>query len=98
MNDHPTALHGKLRGIQLGPKMQALDERERIFAYAYAVGIAGSVPEAAKLAGYSDRKVSATGKRSNSLNSKAYQVLHRPRVQAAIREVSDVAFDALRPL
>jgi len=30
MNDQPIALHGKLRGIPLGPKMMAYNEQEKL--------------------------------------------------------------------
>jgi hypothetical protein len=92
------ALHGKLRGIPLGPKMLACSEQERVFAYAFATGIAGTAADAARLAGYSDPQVSRTGKPSNSLRSKAHQILHRPRVIEAVEEICRTEFRALVPL
>jgi hypothetical protein len=92
------ALTGKLKGIPLGPKMAACSEQERVFAYAFATGIAGSAAEAARLAGYSDPQVSRTGKKSNSLRSKAHQILHRPRVIEAVEEVCRTEFRGLVPL
>jgi hypothetical protein len=93
-------LHGKLKGITLGPKMLACDERERIFAFALGSGIAPSATQAAELAGYcpDNQGKSRTGLRSNSLASKAHQVLHRPRVVEAIEEVCRTQFRNLVPL
>jgi phage terminase small subunit len=99
MTDQPIALHGKLAGIPLGPKLQACNERERIFAFAYATGIASSAGEAARLAGYSEGPaLSKTGKRSNSLNSRGHQLVHKPRVLEAIEEVCRTEFRNLVPL
>jgi hypothetical protein len=91
-------LHGKLKGFTLGPAMQACDEMERLFAFAYATGIAPNAKEAAKLAGYSNPEWSRTGKRSNSLASSAARILHRPRVVEAIEEVCRSEFRTLVPL
>jgi len=96
--DLPVALTGKLKGIPLGPKMQALNERQRVFAFAYATGIASSAREAAELAGYSNPELSATGLKSNSLNSRAHQLLHEPRITAAIEEICANEFRNLIPL
>ena len=98
MTDEPIALHGKLASIPLGPKMQACNERERVFAFAYATGIASSAAEAARLAGCSEPVLSRTGKRSNSLRSRASQILHKPRVMEAIEEVCRAEFRGLVPL
>jgi hypothetical protein len=98
MNREAVELHGKLKGFALGPKMQACSERERIFAFAYATGIARTAKDAAGLAGYSDRKVSRTGLRSNVLASMGAQILHRPRVIEAIEEVCRSEFRTLVPL
>jgi phage terminase small subunit len=97
MNEQ-VALTGKLRGIPLGPKMLACSEQERVFVYAFATGIAGTAADAARLAGYSDPQVSKTGLRSNSLRSKASQILHRPKVIDAIEEVCRTEFRGLVPL
>jgi hypothetical protein len=98
MTDQPIELHGKLRGVPLGPKLQACDERERIFAYVFATGIAGNAADAARLAGYSDPQISRTGKKSNSLRSRAHQILHRPRVIEAVEEICRAEFRTLVPL
>jgi phage terminase small subunit len=92
------ALHGRLKGIRLGPAMQALNEKQRVFAFAYATGIASSAGEAARLAGYSDPEFSKTGLPSNSLNSQAHSLLHKPRVVEAIEEVARAEFRNLIPL
>src|SRR5262249_811059 len=95
----PIALHGKLRGIPLGPKMLACNERERVFAFAYATGIASSAGEAAKLAGYSEGPaLSKSGRKSNSLNSRGHQLVHKPRVMEAVEEVCRTEFRGLVPL
>jgi phage terminase small subunit len=82
-----------LRGLEIGPKLAACSEKERVFAYAYATGIAETAAAAARLAGYSD-----PGPHSNSLRSKAHQVLHRSHVIAAIEEVCRTEFRGLIPL
>jgi phage terminase small subunit len=82
-----------LKGLEIGPKLAACSEKERIFAYAYATGIAETAAAAARLAGYSD-----PGPHSNSLRSKAHQVLHRSHVIAAIEEVCRTEFRGLIPL
>jgi phage terminase small subunit len=98
MNEQ-TALHGKLAGIPLGPKMQACNERERIFAFAYATGIASSAGEAALLAGYgAGPALTKSGRKSNSLNSRGHQLVHKPRVLEAIEEVCRTEFRNLVPL
>jgi hypothetical protein len=91
-------LTGKLRGIPLGPKMLACSESERVFVYAFATGIAATAADAARLAGYSDPQISKSGKPSNSLRSKAHQILHRQRVIEAVEEVCRTEFRALVPL
>jgi hypothetical protein len=96
--DLPIALTGKLKGLPLGPKLAACNERERIFVYAYATGLAPSAKQAALMAGFPNPELSATGKPSNSLNAHAHQILHRPRVQAAIAEVCQAEFKNLIPL
>jgi phage terminase small subunit len=96
--DGQIALYGKLRGIPLGPKMQACNEQQRIFAFAYATGIAPTAAEAARLAGYSDPERSKSGRQSNSLRSRASQVLHNPKVMEAIEEVCRTEFRGLVPL
>jgi hypothetical protein len=99
MTDAHLEVRGQLAGLTLGPKMMALDERERIFAFALGSGIASNAAEAARLAKYTnDPKVSRTGKRSNSLVSQAHKVLHRPRVIEAIEEVCRHQFRNLVPL
>jgi phage terminase small subunit len=82
-----------LKGLEIGPKLAACSEKERVFAYAYATGIAETAAAAARLAGYSD-----PGPHSNSLRSKAHQVLHRSHVIAAIEEVCRTEFRGLIPL
>jgi hypothetical protein len=99
MDDAPIALHGRLKGIPLGPKMLACNERERVFAFAYATGIAASAGEAARLAGYSEGPaVARNGRKSNSLNSRGHQLVHKPRVMEAIEEVCRTEFRGLVPL
>jgi hypothetical protein len=80
-----------LFGIELGPKMQACDPRERIFAF--AVGVMGmSNAEAARRAGYPD-----PGPHSNSANAHGHRISHRERVIKAIEEVSRSRFRNLVP-
>lgn len=82
-----------LKGIELGPKMQACSEKERIFAFAVATGIAESVPDAARLAGYSD-----PGRHSSAIRVAAHELMHRARVVEAIEEVCRTQFRNLVPL
>jgi phage terminase small subunit len=81
-----------LQGIELGPKLQACSERERIFAFAVATGIAETATEAARLAGYSDTAA------SRGIRVTAHHLLHRPRVVEAIEEVCRTQFRNLVPL
>jgi phage terminase small subunit len=80
-----------LKGLAIGPKMQACSEQERIFAYALATGIATTATEAARRAGYVDNK-------NGSIKVTAHHVLHRPRVIEAIEEVCRTEFRGLIPL
>jgi phage terminase small subunit len=80
-----------LKGISLGPKMQACSEQERIFAYALATGIASTATDAARRAGYVDNN-------NGSIKVTAHHVLHRPRVIEAIEEVCRTEFRGLIPL
>ncbi len=81
-----------LKGLEIGPKLAACNDRERIFAYAYATGIAETAAAAARLAGYSD-----PGPHSNSLRSRAHQTLHKPHVMEAIEEIARKEFRAMIP-
>lgn len=80
-----------LKGIEIGPKLQACSERERVFVYAYATGIAESASAAARLAGFPDPA------NSNSLHSNAHRTLHKPHVMEAIEEVCRKEFRGLIP-
>lgn len=80
-------LHGKLAGIEIGPKLAACSERERVFAFALGSGIAPTAAEAARLAGYAD----------SPARQSAYQIVHKQRVVEAIEEVARTQFRNLLP-
>lgn len=80
-----------LRGIELGPKLQACSEKERIFAFAVATGIAKSAADAARRAGYADNGKTGIGVR-------AHDLMHRQRVIEAIEEVCRTQFRGLVPI
>jgi len=74
--------------IELGPKMQALPERERLFVWHYLTNEGPpNGAQAARDAGYSDA--------SEGAKVRAHQLLHRERVLAAIEEVGKKAFRGL---
>jgi hypothetical protein len=79
-------LRGKLAGIELGPKMQACNERERVFAFLLGSGIAESAAAAAEEAGY-----------GRPYNQSAWQARQKERVTAAIEEVARTQFRNLVP-
>jgi len=80
-----------LQGIELGPKMQACSERERVFAFALGSGICETATEAAKRAGWVDNG-------NGSITVTAHRVLHRQRVIEAVEEVCRTQFRNLVPL
>ena len=77
-------------GIDLGPKMQACSERERLFVWHYLTDADGNGAEAARRAGYSD---AAEGAKVT-----AHKLLHRDRVISALEEMGRRNFRALLPL
>ena len=88
MNAEPNIeLRGKLAGIEIGLKLAACSERERVFAFALGSGIARTAAEAAVLAGYSDKRPGQS----------AYQIAHKDRVVAAVEQVARTQFRNLVP-
>lgn len=83
-----------LTGVELGPKMQACSERERLFVLHYLMLCAengkGDATEAARLAGYSD-----PGKDSSTIRVRAHALMHRDRVKEAMLEVGRKEFIGL---
>lgn len=74
--------------IELGPKMQALPERERKFVWFYLTNDgAPNGAQAARDAGYSDS--------SEGAKVRAHALLHRERVILALEEVGRKAFRGL---
>lgn len=74
--------------IELGPRMQALPERERKFVWYYLTNEgAPNGAQAARDAGYSDA--------SEGAKVRAHQLLHRERVILALEEVGRKAFRGL---
>lgn len=79
----------ELTDIELGPKMLACSERERLFVWHYLTGD-GNGAEAARQAGYSDV--------SEAAKVRASQLLHRDRVVAALEEMGKRHFRAQLPI
>lgn len=83
-----------LTGIELGPKMLACMERERLFVLHYLAICAedgkGDASEAARRAGYSD-----PGKHSGSIRVQGHSLMHRERVREAMHEVAKTEFVGL---
>jgi hypothetical protein len=76
--------------MELGPKMQACDERERKFVWFYIINGDGNASQAARDAGYAD-----AGPDSASIRVRAHSLLHRDRVLAALEEVGRKSFRGL---
>jgi phage terminase small subunit len=74
--------------LELGPKMQVCNERERLFVWHYVTGEDGDATAAARLAGYTDNDTGA-------IRVRAHALMHRDRVLAAIEEVAGKAFRGL---
>lgn len=82
-----------LAEITLGPKMQLCSEMERSFVWHYLLGLADgerNATEAARKAGYSD-----PGGDSAAIRVRGYELMHRDRVKAALREVAETEFEGL---
>jgi hypothetical protein len=82
----PTALD--LTGIKLGPCRQQCSDREQKFAYALGTGLADNPTEAARQAGYESKNPVA-------VRVRAYELISRDHVVAAIRECATGTFSAL---
>lgn len=78
---------------ELGPKMMACSEREQAFVMAY-LSNGGNGTEAARAAGYSD-PAKGDYKGSAGIRVRAYELLHREKVLAAIEEVGRKEFRGL---
>ena len=76
--------------IELGPKMQACNERERAFVWFYVTDDDGNATEAARKAGYTDH-----GGNDVTVRVAACRLMHRERVLAALEEVGTKAFRGL---
>jgi hypothetical protein len=77
------------RELELGPKMQACSPSERKFVWLYVTGD-GNATQAAREAGYVDNG-------NGAIRVRAHALLHRARVQEAIRELSIGMFGNLLP-
>jgi hypothetical protein len=75
---------------ELGPKMQALDERERQFVWAFLQQGCRDASDAARKAGYSD-----PGPHSSAIRVQAHELRHRRRVVEAMQEVARTHFGGL---
>ena len=71
-------------GFPLGPKMAALNRRHQKFAFAIASGKARTKAEAVRMAGFSQNR--------GTNDATAYNLLHRPDVTDAIRELTATRF------
>jgi hypothetical protein len=97
--DETLALTGKMAGIEMGPKLAALPERERLFAFSFGSGLATTPGAAAELAGYCKGYAGQSKtKYAASLRSMGHQLVHRPRIIAAIEEVARSTFRSMIPL
>ena len=76
--------------IELGPKMQACSERERLFVWHYVIDNDGNATEAARKAGYAD-----PGGDSAAIRVRAHALMHRDRVLEALEEVGGKVFRGL---
>lgn len=76
-----------LKTIELGPKMQACSEQERLFVWFYVTGDENATA-AARKAGYVDND-------NGAIRVRAHTLMHRERVLEAIDEVGRKAFRAL---
>lgn len=76
--------------IELGPKMQALNERQRKFVWLYVHDDQLSNTDAARLAGYPD-----PGGESSAIRVRTHELMHSERVLEAIEEVTRQAMRGL---
>jgi phage terminase small subunit len=94
MMDEPTTtvelVDDDLRGLEFGAKARALRPRERRFAWLMASGVCENATEAARKAGYPD-----PGSHSSSIRVQACNLMRRPAIQEAIREIASAEFTAL---
>jgi len=74
--------------VELGPKMLACSERERLFVWAFLQSGGRNATGAAREAGYSDSGNGAIRRRGHLL-------VHRQRVREALREVGHQHFQGL---
>lgn len=79
-----------MRGVELGPAMQACSVRERRFAYLLGTGICETAADGARKAGYAD-----PGPHSGAAAVRGHHLLHRERVAKAIEEVARKEFRML---
>jgi hypothetical protein len=74
----------------LGPKMQACSERERLFVWAFLGQGCQDASEAARKAGCSD-----PGPQSSAIRVRGHELRHRQRVIEAMQEVARLYFGGL---
>lgn len=75
---------------ELGPKMKACSERERLFVWAFLEQGCQDASDAARKAGFSD-----PGPQSSSIRVRGHELRHRPRVIEAMQEVARMYFGGL---
>jgi hypothetical protein len=75
---------------ELGPKMLLCTERERVFVYALATGLASNASSALRFAGFG-------GKSKKGLHVTASKMMHRERVVEALQEVCRSHFFGILP-
>jgi hypothetical protein len=75
---------------ELGPKMQACSERERLFVWAFLEQGCQDAADAARKAGCSD-----PGPHSSAIRVRGHELRHRPRVIEAMQEVARSYFGGL---
>lgn len=75
---------------ELGPKMQACTERERLFVWAFLEQGCQDASDAARKAGFND-----PGPHSSAIRVRGHELRHRQRVIDAMREVALTYFGGL---
>lgn len=76
--------------FELGPKMQACSERERVFVLEFLRNGCKDASDAARKAGCSD-----PGPQSSAIRVRGHELRHRPRVIEAMQEVARQHFGGL---
>lgn len=79
--------------VDYGAKFKSLTERQRRFAWWMGTAGALNATDAARKAGYSD-----PGGDNAAVRVRAHELMHNPKVRAAVEEVARVELKSLAPL